>query len=143
MKYSKDINYKLNVNSLQISLSLKCSDETIGGLRVLLGYRSVGVDGSDGGSDSESDGGSTGADDGSDGGSIEVNDLGNLKGERLTEGCGSTTGASSAVADPEFSEGGFQNSAREARGETFVRPRPLPVQTGAKNEGLKMISVCL
>ena len=63
-----------------------------------MGYRSVGVDGSDGGSDSESDGGSTAGDDRSDGGLIEVNDLGNLKGERLTEGCGSTTGASSGIS---------------------------------------------
>ena len=36
-----------------------------------------------------------------------------------------------------------QNSAREARGEKFVRSRPLPLQTGGKNEGLKMISVFL
>ena len=62
-----------------------------------MGYRSVGVDGSDGGSDNESDGGSTGGDDGSDGGSIEVNDLGNLKGERLTEGCGISSVCSSDI----------------------------------------------
>ena len=47
------------------------------------------------------------------------------------------------MEDPEFSKGGFQNSAREARGEKFVRSRPLPVQSGGKNEGLKMISVFL
>ena len=45
--------------------------------------------------------------------------------------------STNAVADPEFSKGGFQNSEREARGEKFVRSRPLPVQTGGKNEGLK------
>ena len=50
---------------------------------------------------------------------------------------------SSPVADPEFSKGGFQDSAREARGEKLVRSRPLPVQTGGKNEELKMISVFL
>ena len=38
-------------------------------------------------------------DDGSDGGWIEVgtNDLGDLKGEQSTEGCRSTTGASSGI----------------------------------------------
>ena len=46
----------------------------------------------------------------------------------------------SSVADPEFSKEGFQDSAREARGEKLVRSRPLPVQTGGKNEELKMIS---
>ena len=48
-----------------------------------------------------------------------------------------------SVADPEFSKGGFQDSAREAHGEKLVRSRPLPVQTGGKNEELKMISVFL
>ena len=47
------------------------------------------------------------------------------------------------VADPEFSKGGFQNSARFARGKKFVQSRPLPVQTGGKNEELKIIGVFL
>ena len=47
------------------------------------------------------------------------------------------------MADPEFSKGGFHDSAREARGKKFVRSRPLPVQTGGKNKELKMISVFL
>ena len=45
-----------------------------------------------------------------------------------------STPVDDTVADPEFSKGGFQDSAREARGEKLLRSRPLPVQTGGKNE---------
>ena len=57
--------------------------------------------------------------------------------------CDFTPLAHGPVADPEFSKGGFQDSARRARGEKLVQSRPLPVQTGGRNEELKMISVFL